>query len=213
MDQKNCLLFKWNNDNNAQAAHIYHPIIDNNESTACNTKKKKPSLYQFCNSASVAAIVSDGRKPGQSIIGDYNDNTNNAKAPTGLGAGGGTDIGPRLHIKESLTDCIATSIDGAFEEGSLLPSSNNFSTNYSPNPYLFDIDSMEAWGVGNEECIQSALNARNKDKSFKESSRKKNAKVDRTQFVDHFKSDMVGLKAFAHSEYVDEGVDASCHDR
>ena len=53
--------------------------------------------------------------------------------------------------------------------------------------------------MGGSERIQRALAARNRDRSFKEANRKRNAEVDRMQFVDHFQSDMVDCKVFRHS--------------
>ena len=193
---KNCFLFKW--DDSIQQMQIYHPM-DIPEVVIPGRRKKK-ALYQFCNSTIISAVVSDGRKPGQAISND----NQGVKAPNGLGIGGGNNLGPRLHISETLTNCTAIPCDGTFGAGSLLPSNFN-----SPNPYLFDIDCMEVWGVGGEERIKAALQARDKERSVKEASRKKNAKVDRMQFLDHFQSDIVHSKAFAHSEFVDERIDTS----
>mmetsp|Transcript_31185 Transcript_31185/g.67513 ORF Transcript_31185/g.67513 Transcript_31185/m.67513 type:complete len:559 (-) Transcript_31185:321-1997(-) len=169
---------------------------------------KSQDKYQFCHSTIAAAIVSDGRKPGQ----HPDDNIGKgAQVPSGLGVGGqgrGSSAGgPRLHITETLENCTALPHDGTFQPGPLLPPFFGEGCISSPVPHTFDVDVMEAWGVGGSERIRSALKARDTQRMYKEAHRKKNAEVDRAQFLDHFRSDMVNCKVFTHAHHTTGRVD------
>ena len=206
---QNCFLFTTSADgsNGDGSVQIFRPNSESNDeknTTAQQPRKTRPINYQFCHSTIAAAVVSDGRKPGQ-----HPDDTSVGprgravvQVPPGLGVGESRGIGPRLHIAESLEGCRALPYDDAFAAGPLLPPF------FGDNPtHSFDVDVMEAWGVGGSERIQRALAARKRDRSFKEASRKRNAEVDKTQFLDHFRSDMVHSKAFAHARHTSGRVD------
>ena len=206
---QNCFLFTTSADgsNGDGSVQIFRPNSKSNDdknTTAQQPRKSRTINYQFCHSTIAAAVVSDGRKPGQ-----HPDDTNVGprgravvQVPPGLGVGESRGIGPRLHITESLEGCRALPYDDAFAAGPLLPPF------FRDNPtHSFDVDVMEAWGVGGSERIERALAARKRDRSFKEASRKRNAEVDKAQFLDHFRSDMVHSNAFAHARHTSGRVD------
>ena len=208
---ENCFLFTASGDDQSaekgDGVQIFRPtnhkFTDDNNATR-RPKTIRPINYQFCHSTIAAAIVSDGRKPGQHP-GDANVGARGRAAvqvPPGLGVGESRGIGPRLHITESLEGCRALPYDDTFAAGPLLPPFFGDSPTHS-----FDVDVMEAWGVGGSQRIQRALAARKRDRSFKEASRKRNAEVDKAQFLDHFRSDMVHSKAFAHARHTSGRVD------
>ena len=210
---QNCFLFTAcadESNGDGESVQIFRPNHKssdnvNNNTTPSKPNKTRPINYQFCHSTIAAAVVSDGRKPGQ-----HPDDTNLGprgnraviQVPPGLGMGESRGIGPRLHITESLEGCRALPYDDTYAARPLLPPF------FGDNPtHNFDIDAMEAWGVGGSERIQRAMAAWRRDRSFKEASRKRNAEVDRKQFVDHFRSDMVHSKAFAHARHTSGRVD------
>ena len=111
---------------------------------------------------------------------------------------GGTASRPRLHITESLEECRALEYDSLFQDGDLLGGKCSDSLNY------FDVDSIEVWGVGGYGWINDALQAQSKAKAIHAASLEKARKVDKKQFLDHFKndaacttSDLFGNAAFA----------------
>ena len=200
---ENCFLFTpsgVDEEEEEEAVQIFGPISKTPDDTS--KKSARPINYQFCHSKIAAAVVSDGRKPGQHPDDANAKGKSIVQVPPGLGVGESRGIGPRLHITESLEGCRALSHDDTFAAGPLLPPF------FGDNPtHSFDVDVMEAWGVGGSERIQRALAARNRDRSFKEASRRRNAEVDRAQFVDHFRSDVVDCKVFRHSVHATGRVD------
>ena len=183
---KNCFLFTPSgvDDDEEEAVQIFGPISKTSDETS--KKSTRPTNYQFCHSTIAAAVVSDGRKPGQHPDDANAKGKSVVQVPPGLGVGESRGIGPRLYITQSLEGCRALPYDDTFVAGPLLPPF------FGDNPtHSFDVDVIEAWGVGGSERIQRALAARNRDRSYKEASRRRNAEVDRAQFVDHFKSDVV----------------------
>ena len=198
---ENCFLFTPPGvDDEEEAVQIFGPISKTSDETS--EKSTRPTNYQFCHSTIAAAVVSDGRKPGQHPDDANAKGKSVVQVPPGLGVGESRGIGPRLHITESLEVCRALPYDDIFAAGPLFPPFFGDSPTHS-----FDVDVMEAWGVGGSERIQRALAARNRDRSFKEASRRRNAEVDRAQFVDHFQSDMVDCKVFRHSLYTSGRAD------
>ena len=201
---ENCFLFTPSGvddeEEEEETVQIFGPISKTSDETS--KISTRPTNYQFCHSTIAAAVVSDGRKPGQHPDDANVKGKSIVQVPPGLGVGESRGIGPRLHITESLEGCQALPYDDSFAAGPLLPPFFGDSPTRS-----FDVDVMEVWGVGGSDRIQRALAARNRDRSFKEASRRRNAEVDRTQFVDHFQSDMVDCKVFSHSLHTSERVD------
>ncbi|CAN0283609.1 unnamed protein product, partial [Hapterophycus canaliculatus] len=76
--------------------------------------------------------------------------------PHGFGMGGSTEAF-RFFIPEALDDtCVGRSACLTFESGELCP-------NQSRN---FEVDIMEVWGVGGEEALGEALEAREKQRQY-----------------------------------------------
>jgi hypothetical protein len=119
----------------------------------------------------------------------------------GIGFGGTTDK-PRLFISEKWDDCMASSADLTFEAGSLLPQRND------GNPSkLFDLESLEVWGVGGDEAVAHALGDRDKQREIIAANIRKARKVDKAQFVDDLAQ--FGSKTFQHRDQIRGRAD--CH--
>ena len=119
----------------------------------------------------------------------------------GIGFGGTTDK-PRLFISEKWDDCMASSADLTFEAGSLLPQRND------GNPSkLFDLESLEVWGVGGDEAVAHALGDRHKQREIIAANIRKARKVDKAQFVDDLAQ--FGSKTFQHRDQIRGRAD--CH--
>jgi len=110
----------------------------------------------------------------------------------GIGFGGDT-LKPRLFITESFEGCMARASDLTFEAGMLLPPRE------IGNPSkIFDLESLEVWGVGGDAVVAKALGNRYKQREIVASNIRKARKVDKAQFLDDFKSGLIESKAFAH---------------
>lgn len=119
----------------------------------------------------------------------------------GIGFGGTTDK-PRLFISENWDDCMASAADLTFEAGSLLPQRND------GNPSkLFDLESLEVWGVGGDEAVAHALGDREKQREIIAANIRKARKVDKAQFVDDLAQ--FGSKTFQHRDQIRGRAD--CH--
>lgn len=119
----------------------------------------------------------------------------------GIGFGGTTDK-PRLFISENWDDCMASSADLTFEAGSLLPQRKD------GNPSkLFDLESLEVWGVGGDEAVAHALGDREKQREITAANIRKARKVDKAQFVDDLAQ--FGSKTFQHRDQIRGRAD--CH--
>lgn len=129
----------------------------------------------------------------------------------GIGFGGTVDK-PRLFIPESFDGCIASASDLTFEGGSLLPplkpNKDDFTFGLTNRKY-FDIESLEVWGVGGDELVASALEARSEQRDITAANIRKARKVDKAQFLDDFKSGLIESKAFQHRDEM-RGRD-DCH--
>lgn len=133
--------------------------------------------------------------------------------PHGIGFGGNFKQ-LRLFLSETFDDCIASSTDLTYEEGPLLPpkneQSNRNSTTSALQQYLqstnkrkdFDIHSLEVWGVGGDDIVQSALKARKQQRAIINDNIQKARKVDKAQFLDDFNNGTFESKAFKHKAQV-----------
>lgn len=119
----------------------------------------------------------------------------------GIGFGGTTDK-PRLFIAENWDDCLASSADLTFEPGALLPERND------GNPSkVFDLESLEVWGIGGDEAVALALGDRHKQREVTAANIRKARKVDKAQFVDDLAQ--FGSKTFQHRDQIRGRAD--CH--
>ncbi|CAN0379561.1 unnamed protein product, partial [Ectocarpus sp. 12 AP-2014] len=76
--------------------------------------------------------------------------------PHGFGMGGSTEAF-RFFIPEALDDkCIGRSACLTFEQGELCPEQSR----------RFEVDILEVWGVGGEEALGEALEARDKQREY-----------------------------------------------
>ena len=116
---------------------------------------------------------------------------------------GGNVSQPRLYISESLEECRALEYDKLFEDGDLLLGKGKQSLNY------FDIDCIEVFGVGGEEWINDALEKRSKAKQIHNASLEQARKVDKKQFLEHFKNDIAACDTnlFGHTAFIEERCD------
>ncbi|KAL9181128.1 hypothetical protein ACHAXT_009933 [Thalassiosira profunda] len=112
----------------------------------------------------------------------------------GIGFGGSSES-PRLFIDEVIDNCQAASEDLAFEKGPLLsglPSSSSSSH--------FEVEAMEAWGVGTSELVEEALLARDGQRQDREKEIRKIMKGAKGQFLDDMQRGLHGTKVFKHRE-------------
>ena len=182
-----CFLFSMDHENNT--VEILRPK-SRSESTNLGTKK-----YMYCYPSSFV----------NKTKGNTTKQTNGSVH--GLGVGG-TSSQPRLHITESLEECRALAYDSLFDDGDLLIGKCTQSINY------FDVDCIEVWGVGGEEWIADALKKQASTKSIHESSLEKARRVDKSQFLEDFKSGLTNHAAsgnnpglFGQDAYVEERCD------
>jgi len=109
---------------------------------------------------------------------------------------GGTKEQPRFYLKESLTQCIASSgnfQDKTFESGPLLPCLWD---------KYYNVDVLEVWAVGGE--IRDALLAREKQKDRVDTRLKQLQKVDSHQFLNDFQNGLLSAgsntRMFGHRQ-------------
>ena len=132
------------------------------------------------------------------------------KQAHGIGFGG-TVHEPRLFISESFDNCQAASADLTFERGNLLARNSNNSNNIikTSDGKMFDIDSLEVWGVGGTEVVEEALGARARLRDIRQAAINKARKVDKAAFLEDFQSGLIDSKAFAHRGQI-QGRDGAC---
>jgi TLD len=124
----------------------------------------------------------------------------------GIGFGGTVDQ-PRLFLDETLEQCYAGSQDWTFENGALLPPSNNRRKQY------FQVDSLEVWGVGGTALVEKALDARQLARDVRQEGIRRARKVDKAQFLDDFRSGLIDSKLLAHRQQIDGRADQDCRER
>ncbi len=200
-----CFLFRadptWNIYRPKQLTQQWHG--GNHAKTSCMSsssmtmpmsipKKVKENYMYFHPSA---GHVNTGGGGGQGIYGQLSrSRQGGATRPRGLVIGG-TMKDPRLHITESLEQCIASSggpMDGTFDTGPLLPGQWD---------KYFNVDVLEVWGVGGEEVIVDAVNTKGKHEGVAEATRRRVQMVDKKQFLEDFQSGLhMGSKLFAHRD-------------
>ena len=120
----------------------------------------------------------------------------------GVGFGGTSEL-PRLYIDEFLDGCRAAPEDLTYEKGPLLSGlkdSNSSATSH------FEVEAMEAWGVGTSELVEEALLARVGQRADKQKQIKK-AMKGKGQFLEDLQ--LTGAKVFQHRDQI-RGRDGGC---
>ena len=117
---------------------------------------------------------------------------------------GGTAQEPRLYIDEMLDGSTARDKDLTFQDGPLL-SNNDESNSYCS----FEVEGIEAFGVGSSQVIEDALNAREEHRIEAQKKIKNAMKGAKAAFLEDMQSGLVGGKVFKHREEV-VGRDGGC---
>lgn len=139
-------------------------------------KNKENHMYLFPSTYSLAVGRGKSTKPRGIVLG-------------------GTEDYPRLHVTETLEQCIASSggyRDGTFEGGPLLPNAWN---------KYYNVDILEVWAVGGDSEIRDALLAREMHTDVQDTRRRQMQRVDRKKFLNDFQSGLLfggGSKMFEH---------------
>mmetsp|Transcript_31858 Transcript_31858/g.77371 ORF Transcript_31858/g.77371 Transcript_31858/m.77371 type:complete len:670 (+) Transcript_31858:368-2377(+) len=108
---------------------------------------------------------------------------------TGLAIGGVTEKTPRILITNTFENCKAGVMDSVYSSGPLL----------SENELFFDIDVIEAYAVNfSEQDYERAVKDGKARTVIREAARIKVASVDRTQFVDDFRTGAYHNHLFDH---------------
>ena len=117
------------------------------------------------------------------------EDTNFIHLQDGLGFGGTTNL-PRLFIPASMEGCNAGVMDKTFRQGDLLP---------GEALEKFTIKSIEIWGCGGEEAIESGLKARAEKRALTDAAIYDARKIkDRRAFVQDI--NLVDTKLYKHRE-------------
>ena len=119
----------------------------------------------------------------------------------GVGFGGSPEL-PRLYIDETLDGSCARADDLTFDNGPLL--SGNSATNGS-----FEVEALEAYGVGSSQLIEEALFARDGQREDVAKRIRQAMKGAKGQFLEDFQSGLVGSKLFQHRNEM-RGRDGGC---
>lgn len=182
-----CFLFSLNYDTNH--VKVFRPRSwgmtqrKGGTSTATLSNKQKHD-YMYCHPSTLSSRRGGGKTKGT---------TDGAVHGIGIG---GKPSQPRLHLTETLEECRALTYDLSFEDGDLLGSSSSTSDGNNPfhdSLYYFDVDCLEAWGVGGNAWIQDALAARNKARGISASSLKKRQVIDKSQVLDDFRNGLLSM--------------------
>ena len=108
---------------------------------------------------------------------------------TGLAIGGVTEKTPRILITNTFENCKAGIMDSVYKTGPLL----------SDNELFFDIDVIEVYAVNfSEQDYERAIKDGKASAVIREAARIKAASVDRTQFVDDFRTGAYHNHLFDH---------------
>ena len=112
--------------------------------------------------------------------------------PHGLGFGGNLTTKPRLFIPESLEHCVGGFFDKTFQSGEILP---------QESLERFEINVIEAWGVGTNEAIDAALSKRLAHRNQTEDAIRRAREVtDKTQFLRDLESGFTPSKLYDHKK-------------
>ena len=110
---------------------------------------------------------------------------------------GGTAQEPRLYIDELLDGSTAKDKDLTFQDGPLL-SNNDDSNSYCS----FEVEGIEAFGVGSSQAIEDALNSREEHRIEAQKKIRNAMKGAKAEFLEDMQSGLVGGKVFKHRDEV-----------
>jgi len=117
---------------------------------------------------------------------------------------GGTAQEPRLYIDEILDGSTAKDKDLTFENGPLLSNIDE------SNSYCgFEVDAIEAFGVGSSQVIEDAMNARDEHRKEAQKRIRNAMKGAKAAFLEDMQSGLVGAKVFKHRDEM-RGRDGGC---
>ncbi|KAL3797513.1 hypothetical protein HJC23_009877 [Cyclotella cryptica] len=119
----------------------------------------------------------------------------------GIGFGGTPEL-PRLFIDEVLDGCCAKAEDLTYDNGPLV--SGNSTSNGN-----FEVEAIEAWGVGSPQLIEEALLARDGQREDAAKRIRRAMKGAKGQFLEDFQSGLAGSKLFQHRNEI-SGRDGGC---
>lgn len=114
---------------------------------------------------------------------------------------GGTPEKPRLYIDEVLDGSCAQADDLTFENGQLL---SGTASNGS-----FEVEAIEAWGIGSSQQITDALFTRDGQRDDAAKKIRQAMKGAKGQFLEDFQSGLAGNKLFQHRDQI-RGRDGDC---
>jgi hypothetical protein len=123
----------------------------------------------------------------------------------GIGFGGTCDM-PRLFIDEILDGCRAAPDDLTFGKGPLLSGVKEFSSSTSH----FEVEAIEAWGVGISQLVEDALLARDGQRKDAQKRIRQAMKGAKGQFLEDFQSGLAGNKLFQHRDQI-QGREGLCN--
>ena len=121
----------------------------------------------------------------------------------GIGFGGTTED-PRLYIDEILSGCTAKDKDLTFDNGSLLSNKDN-----SNSLCAFEVEAIEAFGVGSSQVIEDALAAREENRLEAQKRIRNAMKGAKAAFLEDMQSGLVGAKVFKHRDEI-RGREETC---
>jgi hypothetical protein len=115
-----------------------------------------------------------------------------AGLPRGIGFGGSTSTKPRLFIPDTLEHCSAEYMDKSYQVGDLLP---------EDAMEKFEIQSLEVWGVGNEDVIAHAMQKRAEYRvQLEDTIRRARTVINKKQFVEDLKTGFTPNKLYQHRD-------------
>jgi hypothetical protein len=115
----------------------------------------------------------------------------------GIGFGGTCDM-PRLFIDEVLDGCRAAPEDLTFGKGPLLSGLKDFSSATAH----FEVEAIEAWGVGTSQLVEQALLVRDGQRQDAQKMIRKAMTGAKGQFLEDFQSGLAGDKLFQHRDQI-----------
>ena len=113
---------------------------------------------------------------------------------------------PRLFIDEILDGCRAAPDDLTFGKGPLLSGVKEFSSSTSH----FEVEAIEAWGVGISQLVEDALLARDGQRKDAQKRIRQAMKGAKGQFLEDFQSGLAGNKLFQHRDQI-QGREGLCN--
>jgi len=123
----------------------------------------------------------------------------------GIGFGGTSDS-PRLFIDEVLDGCRAASEDLTYDKGPLL---SGLKESISNTMSHFEVEAIEAWGVGTQQVVNGSLLARDGEREDAQKRIRQAMKGAKGAFLEDMQSGLMGNKNFQHRDQM-RGRDGGC---